>query len=87
MTPTTKLSPALLAIYDLREDGWDMACRHARLWGPLYVKSEWLFADRIVLAFHPAPDPSWRTWEAHRLSDIFAELWPPKSTAQGGEAA
>jgi hypothetical protein len=74
MTPATKLSPALLAIYDLREDGWEMACRHARLWGPLYIKSEYVFADRIAVSFHPAPDESWRVWEAERLMWIFADL-------------
>jgi hypothetical protein len=82
----TELPPVLVAIYDLREpDQWRMVCRHTSWWGSKYVRADHLFADRIALAFRPSPDRRWLVWEAHRLSQIFGELWPER--LQAGEAA
>jgi hypothetical protein len=86
-TSTTDLPPVLVAIYDLREDGWRAACRHAALWGSLHTHASYIFADRIAIEFRPSPDPSWRAWEAHRLSQIFCELWPPAQAGSREEEA
>jgi hypothetical protein len=85
MTTSQRSSrPILVALFDLRNGGWDSACRCARLWGPLHTRAEWVYGDRIALAFHPSPDERWREWEASRLVDLFAELCPSQLGARGG---
>jgi hypothetical protein len=78
--------PVFIAIYDLRQGGWDMATRHARLWGTLYVRSTYLAGDRIGVEFYSSGRPLWRKFEEKWLRAIFDELWPP-SRAREGEAA
>jgi hypothetical protein len=70
------LPPVFIAIYDLRRGGWEMATRHAKLWGSLYVKSTYLAGDRIGVEFYASGRPLWRKFEEKRLQTIFDELWP-----------
>jgi hypothetical protein len=69
-------SPAVLTVvYDLRApDAWSEACRHGRIWGRLYTEIHTLDAAHIALVFRPAPNVSWRAWQAERLRWIRAEL-------------
>ena len=74
MTVAT-LAPVLTIAYDLSVPGsWDMACRHARWWGRLYVELFALDNNHIIVTFTPAPDPRWREWEAVRLGWILEDL-------------
>ncbi len=72
---TSGATAVLTVVYDLRDpDSWDVACRHARMWGRLYCQIEPLDPDHIAALFNPAPDPRWQAWEAERLRWLREEL-------------
>jgi hypothetical protein len=64
----------LIVIYDIRDAaGWETANRHRNYWGKTHTRVHYLEENVIVLAFHPASDEGWRSWEFVRLSWILNE--------------
>lgn len=71
----------LLVVYDIQDTaGWETANRHRNYWGKTHTRVYYLEENVVVLAFHPAPNQRWRSWESVRLECILEQL-------QGSKAA